>query len=80
MDAALVIGLLVLLSVSVAAGGFLAARNPAFWYGLVSAALSAALPKIAEYVARRNTPDIEAKMQECIRRGGEWDNFRKRCK
>ena len=80
VDAALTIALFVTLLIAVAAGGFLAARNPTFWYGLVSAAFAAALPRIAEYILRRNPPDIEAKMHECIRRGGEWDNFKKRCK
>jgi|SanBayMetagenome_1026888.scaffolds.fasta_scaffold53557_2 hypothetical protein len=80
VDAALTIALFVTLLLAVAAGGFLAARNPAFWYTLTSAVISAALPKIIEYITRRNTPEVEARMQECIRRGGTWDNFKKRCK
>ena len=69
-----------ILLLGIGAGGYLVAQRPAFWYGLVSAAFAAALPRIAEYILRRNPPDIEAKMRECIRRGGEWDNFNKRCK
>jgi hypothetical protein len=25
-------------------------------------------------------PALEEEMRRCIRRGGEWDNFRKKCK
>lgn len=80
LDAALLIGLLILLALGVAAGGFLAARNPVFWISLGKAAFAAILPRLVEIAARRNSPEVEAKMHECIRRGGEWDNFRKRCK
>jgi hypothetical protein len=79
-DAALVIGLLFILILGVGVGGFLAARNPVFWIGFGKALAAAALPKIKEIVLKRNSPEIEAQMQACLRRGGEWDNFRKRCK
>lgn len=62
------------------AGAFLAAQRPAFWYGLGQAMFSALWPSIAKYVTKRNTPEIEARMAECVRRGGTWDNFRKKCR
>lgn len=80
IDAALVIVLFVALTVGLVIGGILAARNPATWIGLGSAVVNAALPKIQEIILKRNPPEIEKKMQECLRRGGEWDNFKKRCK
>lgn len=64
----------------VGAAGFLVAQRPSFWWGLGVVAFRAALPKILTYTMTRNTPEIEEKMRECYRRGGEWDNFKKRCK
>ena len=66
--------------IGVGAAGFLVAQRPSFWYGLAAHAIKEALPVILTYVAKRNPPNIEKEMQECLRRGGEWDNFRKRCK
>ena len=79
MDAALVIALFVVLLLAVAAGGFLAARNPTFWFVLGSAVISQITPMLKEYILRRNTPEVEARMHECNRRGGRWNNFTKRC-
>lgn len=38
------------------------------------------IPKITEWLAKRNTPEVEKEMAECVRRGGEWDNFNKKCR
>jgi hypothetical protein len=38
--------------------------------------IKAAIPAIL----KRNPPDVEERMNDCIRSGGQWDNFRKRCK
>lgn len=62
------------------AGGYLAAQRPAFWMEFGSRVLLALAPKIWAYVSKRNTPEIEQQMADCVRRGGTWDNFRKRCK
>lgn len=71
-------GLLLLGCLSV--GAFLAARSPTFWLSLINELIALAVPKVTEVVTKRNPPEIEAEMQKCIRRGGEWDNFRKKCK
>lgn len=52
------------------------ARSPNFWYGLLAAMVAAALP----ILTKRNTPEIEKKMQQCVRMGGTWDNFNKVCR
>lgn len=80
LDAALVITLFVVLALGLGVGGILAARNPAFWMAFGSEVVNAALPKIREVILRRNPPEVEARMQECLRKGGTWDNFRKRCR
>jgi len=64
------------LLIGVGAGGYLVARRPAFWWGLGVVAFKAALP----HLAKRMTAEQEKAFQDCIRRGGEWDPFRKRCK
>jgi hypothetical protein len=65
---------------------YLYARRPAFWVelsGRVIVALRpyilASLSAVIAYVTNRNTPEVEAQMAECVRRGGRWDNFRKKC-
>lgn len=64
------------LVLGLAAGGFMVARSPTFWIGFAVEVFKRILPVLA----KRNTPEIEAEMQACLRRGGEWDNARKRCR
>lgn len=61
------------------AGAFLVAQRPAFWIEFGARVLVAIFPSVAAYVTKRNTPEVEAKMAECVRRGGKWNNFTKRC-
>ena len=63
------------LLLGVGAGGYLVAQRPTFWAGLVVAIVKAALP----YLAKRMTPEQERAYRDCVRRGGEWDHFRKKC-
>ena len=62
--------------IGLGAGGFLVAQRPAFWWGLGVVAFKAALP----FLSQRMSPDQEKAFQDCVRRGGEWDHVRKRCK
>lgn len=73
------IAALCILFLGIAAGGFLVAQRPTFWLGLGSVLIQKAFPYIAAYVLKRNTPEVEARMAECVRRGGKWNNFTKRC-
>jgi len=61
-------------------GAYFVARSPSFWIALVKQIVASAIPDIREYLAARNAPDIEKEMQACVRRGGEWDNFNKKCR
>jgi hypothetical protein len=58
------------------AGGVLAAQRPSFWLGLGTVMFRAALP----FLLKRMPPEKEKEWRDCIRRGGEWDHVRKRCK
>lgn len=62
------------------AGAFLVAQRPTFWIEFGARLLAAFAPRIWAYVSKRNTPEVEQQMRDCVRRGGEWDNFRKRCR
>jgi hypothetical protein len=64
------------LLVGVGAGGYLVAQRPAFWVGLGAAVFKSLLP----HLAKRMTAEQEKAYQDCVRRGGEWDPFRKRCR
>ena len=55
-------------------------QSPDFVAGLTVLALAAATKAIVPVITRRNPPEIEQRMAECVRRGGTWDNFRKRCR
>lgn len=61
-------------------GAYFVARSPAFWIGLGKQIVTLALPDILEYLKTRDTPEIEADMAKCVRMGGEWDNFNKKCR
>lgn len=54
-------------------------QSPTFVLGLVGAMLVAGFKAVLPIITKRNTPEVEARMHECTRRGGKWDNFRKRC-
>ena len=70
------IAAIVALLVGVGAGGYLVAQRPTFWVGLGVAVFKSLLP----HLAKRMTAEQEKAYQDCVRRGGEWDPFRKRCR
>lgn len=70
----------VVILLGLGAGAYLVAQRPAFWIEFGSRLLASVWPVVWKYVSKRNSPEIEAKMHECHRRGGEWDNFRKKCR
>lgn len=74
------IAAIVVLFLGIAAGGFLVSQRPTFWAGLFAVLIQTVYPYIARYVSARMTPEQEKEMHDCVRRGGEWDSFRKRCK
>lgn len=74
---AVAVGLVI---VGLLAGGYIAAQRPAFWIEFGTRIGQIAWPYIVDYVTRRNSPEVEKAMQLCLRRGGEWDNFRKTCR
>ena len=67
------------LIVLICAGVFWASK-PGFWIEMGKKLFMMLLPSILEYVKKRNPPEIEAEMAKCVRMGGEWDNFRKKCR
>lgn len=74
------IAAIVALLIGIAGGGFLIAQRPSFWWGIGSVAVKAGIKATLPYLLRRMTPAQEAAFHDCVRRGGEWDYHRKRCK
>ena len=70
------IAVVLVLLLGLGGGAFLVAQRPSFWLGLATAVFTTVLPLLA----KRMTPEQEKAMQDCHRRGGEWDHIRKRCK
>jgi hypothetical protein len=70
------IAAIVVLLIGIGAGGFLVAQRPSFWFGLGITMFNASLP----FLLKRMSPEKEQEWRDCIRRGGEWDHRRKRCK
>lgn len=57
------------------AGGVLVARSPAFWVGLGSVLIQAALP----YILKRMPPEEEEAWRKCMLRGGKWNHRTRKC-
>ena len=55
-------------------------NSPSFVAGLTALAVALAAKAVIPVITKRNSADVEARMAECYRRGGTWDNFKKRCK
>jgi hypothetical protein len=70
----------VLVCIGLLAGMFVAAQRPAFWVEFGGRVIKAFMPKFIAYVTKRMPPEKEKEWRDCIRRGGEWDHIRKRCK
>lgn len=62
------------------AGAFLVAQRPSFWIEFGARLGKALMPRVVSYITKRMPPEKEAEWRDCIRRGGEWDHLRKRCK
>ena len=56
------------------------ASKPGFWIGMGKKLFAMLLPDILAYIRKRNNSTIEADMARCVRMGGEWDNFNKKCR
>lgn len=72
---------IVFITLCFGAGAYSIARAPSFYIGLakeLSPLIKGLSIRFATEVVKRNPPDVEKRMNEVIRRGGEWDNFNKR--
>ena len=58
-----------------AVGTYFIARSPEFWAGLLSHVIKSMLPTLA----KRMPPEQEAAWRDCQRRGGKWNNHKRRC-
>ena len=74
------IAAIVVLFMGIAAGGFLVSRRPTFWAGLGIVLFTKSLPYLKAYFGGQMTEEQKLAFRDCVRRGGEWDSFNKRCK
>lgn len=74
------IALIIAALAGVFAGAVLVTQRPSFWLGIGTAMVKNALPYLITYISRPMTPEQQKAFQDCVRRGGEWDHIRKRCK
>ena len=72
------VGIVLPVGVGLGLGVYRAAQSPEMLMGAASFLVKALAPLIKEFVSKRNPPKVERRMLEVIRRGGEWDNVRKR--
>lgn len=70
----------VLVGLGLAAGAYIAAQRPAFWMEFGARAIRAITPALWAWLSKRMPPDDERAFRDCVRRGGEWDHIRRRCK
>lgn len=71
------IGVLLPVGLGLGLGAYAVAQNPVVLAEAVVLAFKSLLPLLKE-LAKPNDFATEARMHEVVRRGGEWDNFRKR--
>ena len=74
------VALVVAVLIGVAGGTAIVVRSPTFWVGMGKAVVAALIPAVVRVVSKRMTPEQEKALQDCVRRGGEWDHANKRCK
>ena len=55
-------------------------HSPEFVLGLGAVMLVAGYKAIAPILTKRMPPEQEQAFHDCVRRGGEWDHIRKRCR
>lgn len=67
--------------IGLAAGGYLIARSPAFWVGLLMVILQRSWPYLRQlfaYLRLPLSPEDQKKLDQSRRRAEEWDFFRKK--
>jgi hypothetical protein len=69
-----------LICIGLLAGAYIAGQRPSFWLEFGTRLFAAVRPLVWDFLTKRMSPEDEKRMQDCYRRGGTWDNFRKKCR
>jgi hypothetical protein len=69
-----------LVCIGLLGGAYAVAQRPSFWIEFGARLIKAIMPRVIVYFTKRMPPEKEKEWRDCIRRGGEWDHIRKRCK
>lgn len=75
----LAFGIVLPVGIGLGLGAYRAAQSPKVMAEAAALMVRSVMPLLSELVLKRNTPEVEQRMRECYRRGGRWDNFKKRC-
>lgn len=70
--------LTIALVIGALAGATLLFRSPTVYFQFGAMVFEKLRPVIITYMLKRMTPEEEKRYQESVRRGQEWDPFRKR--
>lgn len=80
MDAWLPAAFILVLLIAVGLGAFSYFRTPKPYIDFAKIAFENLKPVVLQILLKRMSPEKEKELHECLRRGGEWDPVRKRCK
>jgi len=72
--------LIIIVLLGAFAGAFMFFRSPHAYIAFGTIAIEKLKPVIFAYLLKRMSPEKEKEFRDCMRRGGEWDHVRKRCK
>ena len=68
------------LTAAAAATVWFAFQSPDFVAGLTAIAIGAAVKAVMPVIAKPMSQADQKAFRDCVRRGGEWDHIRKKCK
>ena len=68
------------LAAAAAAAVWSAFQSPDFVAGLTALAIGAAVKAVMPAIAKPMSQADQKAFRDCVRRGGEWDHIRKKCK
>lgn len=68
-----------LVCLGLAAGAFLFARRPEFWIEFGYRLFERLWPLVWRVMSKRMDPETEKAWRDCRRKGGKWNQHKKRC-
>lgn len=70
----------IIVGIGLLIGAVLVGKRASFWAEFVVRLSKVLGPLVWAYLTKRMTAEQEDAKNACLRSGGKWDNFRKRCR